>query len=56
MKFFGRKYKARKKWHSKAMVIDLSKTKVTLIKIKGSKHVPPWIYKKLNCNMSVQTS
>jgi hypothetical protein len=31
MKFFTKKGKAVKKWHSRAMVIDLSKTKVTFI-------------------------
>jgi len=56
MKLFGRKDEARKKWHSKAMLIDLHKTKITLIQTKKPKHVPPWIYKKLNCNVSVQIS
>lgn len=32
MKFFQRKNKAIKKWHSRAMIIDLSKTKVTIIR------------------------
>jgi hypothetical protein len=31
MKFFQRKNRAIKKWHSRAMLIDLRKTKVTII-------------------------
>ena len=29
MKFFKRKNKAAKKWHSRAMIIDVNKTRVT---------------------------
>jgi hypothetical protein len=32
MKFFARKNRAVKRWHSRAMVIDVSKTRVTFIK------------------------
>jgi hypothetical protein len=31
MKFFHRKGKAIKKWHSRAMLIDLRKTRITII-------------------------
>ena len=31
MRFFTKKNKAIKNWHSRAMVIDLSKTKVIMI-------------------------
>ncbi len=31
MKFFQKKNKAVKRWHSRAMLIDLRKTKVTFI-------------------------
>jgi hypothetical protein len=31
MKFFTKKSKAVKKWHSRAMIIDLSKTRVTFL-------------------------
>ncbi len=31
MKFFQKKSKAVKRWHSRAMLIDLRKTKVTII-------------------------
>jgi hypothetical protein len=31
LKFFTRKRKAVKKWHSRAMLIDLRKTKLTIV-------------------------
>jgi len=31
MKFFTKKNRAVKKWHSRAMVIDVSKTRITFI-------------------------
>jgi len=43
MKFFTRKSKAVKNWHSRAMIIDLSKTKVIMINTADlDKHIPPW--------------
>jgi hypothetical protein len=56
MKLFGRKRKAREKWRSKARLIDFHETKITLISTKRFKHAPPWIYKKLNHNVSVHMS
>jgi hypothetical protein len=35
MRFFNKKRKAVKRWHSRAMIIDLRKTKVTIINTKG---------------------
>ena len=31
MKFFTKKNRAAKKWHSRAMIIDVSKTRITFI-------------------------
>ena len=47
MKFFARKSKAIKKWHSRAMIIDLSKTKVTFVRTdKPDDHIPPGMHEK----------
>lgn len=47
MKFFNRKGKAIKKWHSRAMIIDLSKTKVTFINTEEpDDYVQPWVHEK----------
>jgi len=56
MKLFSRKRKAREKWRSKARLIDFHETKITLISTRRIKHVPPWIYKKLNCSVSLHTT
>jgi hypothetical protein len=47
MRFFTRKSKAIKNWHSRAMTIDLSKTTVTFINTEEpDDHCPPWMRKK----------
>ncbi len=33
MKFFRKKSKAIKAWHSRAMLIDIRKTKVTIVRV-----------------------
>jgi len=49
MRFFTRKSKAVKNWHSRAMIIDLSKTKVIIINTEAlDNHVPPWKRDKPN--------
>jgi hypothetical protein len=41
MRFFTKKNKAIKNWHSRAMIIDLSKTKVIMINTADlDKNVP----------------
>jgi len=43
MRFFTKKSKAIKNWHSRAMVIDLSKTKVIMInKTNLDNNIPTW--------------
>ena len=43
MRFFTKKNKAIKNWHSRAMVIDLSKTKVIMInKTDLDYNIPSW--------------
>ncbi len=43
MRFFTKKSKAIRNWHSRAMVIDLSKTKVIMINTADlDKNVPSW--------------
>jgi hypothetical protein len=47
MRFFTRKSKAVKNWHSRAMIIDLSKTKVTFINTNApDERLPPWMQEK----------
>lgn len=52
MKLFRRSRKAKKKWRSKAMFIDLHKTKVIITHSKTSekkpKQVPSWVFRKLD--------
>jgi hypothetical protein len=52
MNLFKKARKAEKKWRSAARLINIQKTKVTIIRSSAPKkvqieHVPPWIYKKL---------
>ena len=35
LKFFNRKGRAVKNWHSRAMLIDLRKTKLTILRTEG---------------------
>jgi hypothetical protein len=46
MRLFRRKGHAVKNWHSRALLIDPKKTRLTLISKKATKQVPPWVYKK----------
>jgi hypothetical protein len=46
VRFFRRKGRAVKNWHSRALMIDPKKTKLTLVSKKATKQVPPWVYKK----------
>jgi hypothetical protein len=46
MRLFRRKGRAVKNWHSRAMTIDLKKTKLTIINKNKTRQVPPWVYKK----------
>ena len=46
MRLFRRKRHAVKNWHSRALIIDPKKTKLTLISKKATRQVPAWVYKK----------
>ena len=46
MKFFRRKGRAVKNWHERALLINLSKTRITIVKTKTAKQIPLWVYKK----------
>ncbi len=46
MRLFRRKGHAVKNWHSRALLIDPKKTKLTLISKTATKQVPAWVYKK----------
>jgi hypothetical protein len=46
MRLFSKKGHAVKNWHTRALLIDLKKTKLTLIKTQEVKQVPLWVYKK----------
>jgi hypothetical protein len=48
MELFNRKGKAKKKWHSRAWLVDLNKTKLTLDSRVSPKHVWPWICEDLD--------
>jgi len=46
MRLFRRKGRAVKNWHSRALLIDLKKTKLTIISEKATKQIAAWVYKK----------
>jgi len=48
MRLFSKKGRAVKNWHARALLIDLRRTRLTLISTSHVKHVPPWAYKKFN--------
>jgi hypothetical protein len=50
MELFNRTGKATKKWHRKAWMVNPHKTKIILLATDSlkPKHVPPWIFRKLN--------
>ena len=54
MKLFNKVGKAKKKWRSKAWIVDCHKTKLTIMSSTSikPKHVPPWIYRKLQSSIN----
>jgi hypothetical protein len=46
MWLFSRKGRAIKNWHERALMIDLKKTKLTIVKTHQSKQLPSWVYRK----------
>jgi hypothetical protein len=46
MRLFNRKGRAVKNWHSRALIIDPKKTKLTLIRTHKAKQLPSWVYRK----------
>jgi hypothetical protein len=46
MRLFSRKGRAVKNWHERALMIDLKKTKLTIVNTSKSKQLPPWVYRK----------
>jgi hypothetical protein len=46
MRLFNRKGRAVKNWHSRALIIDPKKTKLTLIRTHKAKQLPLWVYRK----------
>ncbi len=55
LRLWNRKGKAAKKWRSRAWSIDPNKTKLTIVVEKEtlSRHVPPWIHKKMLLTQSL---
>lgn len=52
VRFFSRKSRALKNWHTRAMLIDPKKTKIILLGNEEIKRVPPWVYKKFAAQQS----
>jgi hypothetical protein len=46
MKFFRKKGRAVKNWHERALLINPSTTRITIVKSKTEKQIPLWVYKK----------
>ena len=46
MALFRRKRHAVKNWHSRALIINPNKTKITIVKTKTRKPIPLWVYRK----------
>jgi hypothetical protein len=46
MRLFLRKGHAVKNWHARALMINPSKTRITIVKTKKEKQVPLWVYRK----------
>jgi len=46
MRLFRRKSCAVKNWHARALMINPSKTRITIVKSKKAKQVPLWVYRK----------
>jgi hypothetical protein len=46
MWLFSRKGRAIKNWHERALMIDLKKTKLTIVNTHQSKQLPSWVYRK----------
>jgi hypothetical protein len=52
MKLFRKTSKAQQKWRTSARMVDMHKTKITLLRSirvpeSRSNHLPPWIYERL---------
>jgi hypothetical protein len=46
MKLFRRKGHAVKNWHTRALMINPSETRITIVKTKTEKQIPLWVYRK----------
>jgi hypothetical protein len=46
MRLFRRKGRAVKNWHTRALMINPNKTRITIVKTKKEKQVPLWVYRK----------
>ncbi len=46
MRLFSKKGRAVKNWHTRALMIDPKKTKLTLIRTQEAKQLPLWVYRK----------
>ena len=46
MRLFSKKGHAVKNWHTRALLIDPKKTKLTLIRTHKAKQLPSWVYRK----------
>jgi hypothetical protein len=46
MRLFRRKRRAVKNWHTRALMIDPNKTRITIVKTKTEKQIPLWVYRK----------
>lgn len=51
--FLGRAGKPETKWRSRAMLIDLHTTKITLELADKSQRMPPWMFKRVQQSHSV---
>jgi hypothetical protein len=43
---FRRKGNAKKKWRERAMLVDLSKTRIVFERSARPRHNPPWVHQK----------
>jgi len=47
LKLFDKTGKARKKWRTRAMLVDPHKTRIRLAPTVKPRRIPPWVYKSL---------
>jgi len=47
LRLFWRKGNAKKKWRLRARLVDPHKTKIILELTAKPRHVPPWVYGKI---------